>query len=329
MSQRYDIGRFAIPLGISALILIASLSVLPCTETEILRYSLVGQYFRIGGIISAPLLSQIVAMLLLAVWPLMFFSMDRLYPMRLGTCLPLLYVVFVFSCRDALCLSPVHIASFFLAWSVFHSFRASVEPYDADNPFLSMMFLSTASLFFVPLIWMAPLMAILDNNNSAQKVKTIIGSICGLLLPLILLIGIHAMASGFTDIFSPVISYGQMAVDIDAGMPQVHQSATLIKVLILTIATVWAGLSFLPVFGTLDVVEERCHLRCLFYGIWLAATAIVFGNSLGSLPWMLPLMPLSLFMFGFFNKITQHKVGVFLLSLMLLIIVAERIVILI
>lgn len=328
MSPHYDISRFRIPLTVTGLILIATLSYMPCTSADALCYSLPGQYFRIDWIAGNPILSKIASFLLLAVWPLMFFAMDSLYPMRLGSCLPLIYAVFIFSCRDALCLSPIHIASFFLAWAVFYSFRASLEPYDADNPFLSMMMLSAASLFYVPLIWMAPLMAFLDNSNSAQKGKTIIGSVCGLLLPMLFTIGIHAITSGFRDILEPVIRYAGMAVDIDAGWPVVRQSATALKVLFMVIATIWATISFLRVFITLDIAAERCHAHCLLYSALLAIIAVVFGRSLGSLPWMLPLMPLSLFMYTFFNKQTQHKTGIFMLCLLLLLIVAERIVIL-
>lgn len=329
MSSRYDISHFAIPLAVTALILIASLPFMPCMAADTLGHSLAGQFYHISLSDINPYLANIAALLLLAVWPLMFFAMDRLYPMHLGPCLPLLFVVFIFSCRDALCFSPIHIASFFLAWAFFYSFRASMEPYDADNPFLSMMMLSAASLFFVPLIWMAPLMAGLDNNNSSQKGKTIIGSICGFLLPLVLITGIHAITSGFTDILEPVIRYGEMAVGIDAGMPQIHQSATVLKVIFMVVSAVWAAILFLTVFGTLDIAVERGHLRCLLYSALLAVIILVFGKSLGSLPWMLPLMPLTLFMYAFFSKMTQKRAGIFLLSLLLLLIVAERIVVLI
>ena len=329
MSSRYDISHFAIPLAVTALILIASLPFMPCMAADCIGFSLAGQLLRIDWIAGNPYLSKIVAFILLAVWPFVFFAMDRLYPLHLGHCLPLLYAVFIFSCRDALCLSPLHIAAFFLAWAFFYSFRASMEPYDADNPFVSMMMLSAASLFFVPLIWMAPLMAGLDNNNSTQKGKTITGSICGLLLPLVFVTGIHAITSGFTDILSPVIRYGEMAVGIDAGLPQIHQSATVLKVILLVISTIWAAIMFLTVFGTLDIAAERGHIRCLLYSAMLAAIILVFGKSLSSLPWMLPLMPLSLFMYAFFSKMTQKRAGIFLLSLLLLLIVAERIVVLI
>lgn len=329
MSSRYDINQFSIPLTVTALILIATLSVMPCTSADILSYSLAGQYLRIGWIVDNPYISKIGSLLLITVWPLMFFAMDRLYPLRLGPCLPLLYAVLIFSCRDALCLSPIHIAAFFLAWAVFYSFRASLEPYDADNPFLSMMMLSTASLFFAPLIWMAPLMAFLDNNNSAQKGKTIIGSVCGMLLPMLFAVGIHAIISNFTDILSPVVTYAGMVVRIDAGIPAIHQSATVLKVILLLVSVVWAVISFLTVFGTLDIAAERCHLHCLFYSVILSVIVLVFGKSIGSLAWMLILMPASLFLYAFFNKSTQKRAGVFLLSLLLLLIVAERIVVLI
>ena len=50
MSSRYDINQFSIPLTVTALILIATLSVMPCTSADILSYSLAGQYLRIGWI---------------------------------------------------------------------------------------------------------------------------------------------------------------------------------------------------------------------------------------------------------------------------------------
>lgn len=328
MDARHDISRFTIPLTVTALILLVSLSFMPSTVADTLRYSLVGQYFRIGWFFESETVSKIASILLLTVCPLMFYAFDRRYPIHLGTCFPLLYSVLVFSCRDALCLSSIHIAAFFLTWALFYSFRASLETYDADNPFLSMLMLSTASLFFVPLVWMAPLLALLDNNNSAQKGKTIIGSILGLLLPIVFTVGIHVMITDFNDISEPLLRYLEMAVDIDTGIPQFMQSSTVLKVLLIAIAIVWASIIYLTVYNTLDITAERCHIRCMLYGIWLTATALVFGNSMSSLVWMLPMMPLSFFLYAFFCRLTQKRIGIFLLSLLILVIIAERIVIL-
>lgn len=326
MDARHDISRFSIPLTVTALLLLASLAYMPHTAADALRYSLAGQYLRFDWLYGSPVLSKLAAVLLLAVGPMMFYIFDRRYPIKLNVCFPLLFSVFVFSCRDALSLSPVHVAAFFLTWAVYYSFRASLETYDADNPFLSMLLLSTASLFFVPLVWMAPLIAFLDNNDSAQKGKTVIGSVLGLLLPMAFTVGIHAMATGFQDISEPVTKYLEMAVDVDGGLPQIQQSATALKVLLMLVALIWASVLFLTVFHTLDVTAERCHMRCILYGTWLAATALVFGNSLDSLPWMLVLMPLSFFLFAFFGKVINTRIGIFLLTLLLMAIVAERVV---
>jgi len=330
MDARFDISRFKIPLIFTAVILLVSLFMLPCTtEADSLRYSLVGQFIRLDWITGNPLLSRIAAIILLANCPVMYYTIDRIYPLRLSTCFPLLYAVLIFSCRNALCLSPIHIAAVFLAWALYYSFRASLEPYDADNPFLAMLMLSVASLFYVPLIWMAPLMTALVNNNSAQKVKTVIGSICGLLLPIAFTVGIYAIATGFANIPDPLFRYAGMAVDIDTGIPQIRQSATLVKVLLMAVSAVWAAISFMTVFHTLDLAASRCHMQCMLYSIWLTVTVLLFGNSAGSLQWILVMIPLVLFLYSFFNKVTQQRIGIFLFSLLLLLIITERIVTLI
>ena len=327
MGARYDISRFTIPLTVTALILLSSLFFLPCQATDPLRYSLAGQYLRIGFFFEGRWLPRIVSILFLAVCPVMFYATDRSHPLNIGSLLPLIYSMLVLSCRDALCLSPIHIASFFLACSVFFSFRSSLEPYNIDNPFVSMLMLSTASLFFAPLLWMAPLMAALDNNNSTQKWKTIVGSTCGLLLPMIFITGVTAIASGYKVITEPLMRYLEMLIDIDAGLPQM-QVATIMKVLLIIISSVWAAVLFIKTFSTLDIAAERCHIRCLAYSVWLALTALMFGNSLGSLPWMLVLMPLSFFLYSFFNRQAQQRNGTFLLAMLVLFALAERIVVL-
>jgi hypothetical protein len=136
------------------------------------------------------------------------------------------------------------------------------------------------------------------------------------------------MITGFNDISEPLLRYLEMAVDIDTGIPQFMQSSTVLKVLLIAIAIVWASIIYLTVYNTLDITAERCHIRCMLYGIWLTATALVFGNSMGSLVWMLPMMPLSFFLYAFFCRLTQKRIGIFLLSLLILVIIAERIVIL-
>lgn len=206
MDSRYDISRFAIPLAVTAFILLASLSALPCTASDALvGFSLAAQYFRIGIFLENQWLSRIVSILILTVCPVMFYAADRRHSINIGTIMPLIYSLLILSCKDALCLSPIHIAALFLTWALFFSFMASLEPYNIDNPFLSMLMLSTASLFFAPLIWMAPLMATFDNNNSTQKLKTIVGSVCGLLLPMIFITGIAAIVSGYKVTTEPLL----------------------------------------------------------------------------------------------------------------------------
>lgn len=327
MGARYDISRFKIPLTVTALILLSSLFIIPGGAYDALRYSLAGQYFRIGVFYENQWLSRIISILILAVCPVMFYATDRSHPINIGSMMPLIYSLLILSCRDALCLSPIHIAAFFLTWALFFSFRASLEPYNIDNPFVSMLMLSTASLFFAPLIWMAPLMAAFDNNNSTLKWKTIVGSICGLLLPMIFITGITAIVSGYKVITEPLMQYLEMVIDIDAGLPQM-QVATIMKILLTIVSAVWAAVLFIKTFSTLDIAAERCHMRCMLYSVWLAITAILFGNSLGSSPWMLALMPLSFFLYSFFNRQAQQRNGTFLLAMLLLITLAERIVVL-
>lgn len=326
MSSRNDIGRFAIPLVLTALILLSSLFYLQPSASGTLGFSFAGQYFRIGWILDSPLLSQIVSLLLLAVFPFMFFVLDRYYPLKLDISMPLLYAVLVFACKDALSLSPVHMACFFLTWSVYASFRAALETYDINWPFISMLLLSIASLFYVPLIWMAPLMAFMDNNNSAFKGKTVVGSICGLLLPMLFITAISAIASGFKDITGPLMNYLGMAVATDSGIPQIIQVSTMAKVLVLTIAIAWASISFAVTFNTLDIASARCFIRCAIYGLLLVVTALVFGYSAGSLPWIPALTLLSLFLYSFFNRTDQRRSGSFLLVILMLLTLAERIV---
>ena len=327
MGSRYDISRFTIPLTITALILLSSLFLLPCTIADSLRYSFAGQYLRIGVFFENQALSKTASLLLLAACPFMYYTLDRSHPLDVGSILPLIYSVLILSCRDALCLSPIHVAAFFLTWALYYSLRASLEPYNIDNPFISMLMLSTASLFFVPLVWLAPVMAALDNNNSTQKLKTIVGSVCGLLLQMIIVTGVSTIVSGYTVIEEPLMQYLAMAVDIGTGLPQM-QVATLMKVLLIIVSAVWASVLFIKVFSTLDIAAERCHMRCMLYSFWIAIIAVVFGRSLGSLPWILVMMPLSFFLFAFFTRQTRQKNGTFLLAILLLIIIAERIVIL-
>ena len=172
MGARYDISKFTIPLAIAALILLSSFVFVTGDAADALRYSFIGQYFHTDFFLDKQTLSKILSILLLAACPLMFYIMDRHYPLDISIDLPLMYALLIFSCKDALCLSPVHIAAFFLTWAIYFSFRASLATYNVDYPFISMLLLSTASLFFVPLIWLAPLMAALDNNNSAKKLRT-------------------------------------------------------------------------------------------------------------------------------------------------------------
>lgn len=325
MAARTDISRFTGPLAVTALLLLASLFFVPAWAEVLLRYSIAGQYFRLEGIDASPVLSYILIILLLGICPLMFHILDRQYPLKSGPGLTLLYAVLVFSCTDVLCLSPFHLAATCFSLAMYCSIRASLEPHDADHPFASMMMLGTASLFFAPLVWIAPVMALMDNTNSVQKGKTIIGSICGLLLPMCFLVGIRAIATGFDDIWAPVLSFLPMTVDIDSGITQIQQPATMLKALVFAIICIWAVMQFMHTFSTLDIAQERSNMHCLVFALCLAVIAFLFGASAGSFPWILVMSPLSLFLYTFFNVQVQRRSGVFLLFLLLLITIAERI----
>ena len=327
MSRSRDIRRFATLLIITALALLASQFLIPGAKYDILRHSFAGQYLHIGWFYENPAVSGLSSVILLAAFPVMFLMVDRRHPMGSGPSMALLYAIFILTCKDALHLSPIHLAAFFLTWAIYFSFKASMDAYNVDNPFMSMLFIATASLFYVPLIWLAPAMAALDNNNSARKDKTIPGSLCGLLLPMVFITAIHAMSSGFRDIAEPALRYMEMTIDIDPGLPPML-IASIVKAAVMTIAAIWAAASMARALSTLDISAERIHVRCMLYCMLLAVIALVFGSTSESFPWLLVMMPYSLIMFVFFANNAHRRGSSFLLTILLLLILAERAVLL-
>lgn len=317
------IQKFSFWLIICALTLIIS-CFFCCDATSYLSdYSFLDKWQLFENIYASAKLSRISALVLLLISPSMYLALERRYPLDTGYNLLFFCYILIFSCKGALCMSSVHVAAYFLVWALYFSFRSSMETYNPDNPFISALLLSISSLFFAPLIWLAPIMIALDRNLSFVKDKCLVGSILGLTLPMILVVGISAIKSGYQTVFQPLFEYLRMAVSLDYGVEQI-KIASLVKLVLLAIIIIRSIIFFLNSSHRFNAVAAKCYMRCLIYSICLAIIAFLFGHSITSIIWVLPLLPLSLLIFAYFNANIDKKTCSFLMAIFLIISIAER-----
>ena len=236
---------------------------------------------------------------------------------------PLAYLVLATVQPASLYVSPLHGAAVLLAASLyFHLNYCAAHP-TLGNLAGAGLTLGGASLFFPPLLWLAPVYASTAFGRSEDKLKFGVTALLCLLLPLGAYVGVESiLGNGPADILP-----GYWAQMIQVTTPTIHYSvATLCRILLTLVVALVAIVQLLGRLNRYRTAQYRAVIRLVLLSLAIGLLALLFLSD-GRLPAaLITALPVSLLLNDCLCETEHRKRGMItLLIILLLVLIAERI----
>ena len=254
---------------------------------------------------------------------LVYFTSDRALN-QLNPVAPVAYLILASAHPAALFATPLHAAAVLLAASLYCLLSyCSFHPSLANLSGMGIS-LGAASLFFPPLLWLAPVYGLLAVGRAADKAKFAVTAILSLILPIAayagirLLLGNGLSADEIPDFWQRMTALTRPSL----AMP----ASTLCRILLTVAAT---AMAFIQLFRRMDryrTAPYRAALRLLFLTLAIGLLVLLFLSD-GSQPAGLVMaLPVSMLLGDCFGQ-PEHRVKglTTLIIILLVILVAERI----
>lgn len=235
-----------------------------------------------------------------------------------------LYLIFVFSLPISITFNPILIVASLLAFVMILQNSVWQRNKKEDTVFLIMFLYSLSSLFFVPILWLFPVILFLSFIGYESKGKFLLNSFFGFLLPYFMLVGAVIIFAD-TDILSDLFSYlGNTFVAFEPRFLPIR-TATIIKNILLIIVSVKIIFRMLSVIRSVNVVKSEFIKSSLLYLVTLTIIAILYCDK-SLYVWILPFIPLTNLFFIYFTEACDIKVGKYITFFLLLTLVIDRLI---
>jgi hypothetical protein len=257
-------------------------------------------------VFGATTLSYILSVVFLIITAVSIYSFNMMYTTGINYLLPVLYVFLVVYNPRVIFFSPFHIVALLLLWSLvfFARYRNSVQY--LSNNFVSFFLFSTASVFFPPLVWLFPLIILVNLRASEEKFKYIFTSLLGVFTPMVMagaicyIFGGNELLNGLVASFWGLIStLGGYTLDFSA----VEIVAALFLISFALIATFYV----LRNLNRYKIIHSNTCIRIIFFAILISLICAVFVTDNRDPYGVMLYVPVSLILFEYLSSPKNNK----------------------
>ncbi|MCF0177085.1 MAG: hypothetical protein HUJ90_00550 [Bacteroidales bacterium] len=315
MASSFDIRRYFYPVILLAIAFYVSAFFIDTPSQAESSTFFMRQMF--GPIeLSKPLSIAFATLSILAVSALVSVT-NAIFSTGINRILSPIFLIMVYSQAGTLYFTPIHFAIVFFAAAVASSVYMKCGREGGDNSFVTSFFISAASLFFIPLIWLAPVFFLVNLDATNDKLRYIVNSVCGIAATFALMIGCLFIFYDADAVEKAYNLYLEGAVAINPSLLPI-KTASLLRNLVIAAVLAKATAYVLTAMRRFGLRKARVMGNIL--GI-LAATiglAILFTGE-SAIVWIVPYLPASILLFEFFSKeSTGNNRSTAVLSLFLL-----------
>ena len=282
-----------------------------------------GDLFDWSPLYSGSFLSCLLGVLFTGILALMVFLAGNHISSGMNQFIPLIYLVLVLANPSSLRFSPIHAAAASLVPALFNNISFCNSGSDLTSLAKSCFFLTIASFFFPPLMWLCIPMAALSIGKADDKSKYLFTAIFSLAAPMLLLFGIRYLQVGLQNAADIFPDYLRAMADVPSKSIAMSAS-TLCRLVITAIIAIISAYCVAGSFSRYKTVQYTAYTRILFYAAAITAVAAVFIPSMAWPGCLLTAIPLSLMMNEYFGNGAHDGSGT-MAAAVLLILIAERI----
>lgn len=171
---------------------------------------------------------------------------------------------------------------------------------DADNDmaFLYSMLLGVASLMFPPLLWVAVFMLLMNFWMAGDKLRFIVISIVGFLLPLVVALSAVYLSGDIRMLMPAVSGYMRDIVMPDSGLAS-SSAARVIKIIILLVSFAVALAAFFRRNAEYSVSHSHAMILVYSYSALITLIVLVFSYNSLTMNTILILVPVSVVIYDY------------------------------
>ncbi len=323
MTGKFDIRQYSIPLMLIAIALYISAFYIPYDPFKINCF-LFEDLFNNSAFSGRNALSIISATVLLLGTAFSIYLFDSFFSTGINHIIAAAYLCFTLSSPYSIILTPVHITGLLLVWSIFYSIKYIGKGQNNDLIFISMFLLGCASFFYVPIIWIFPIIIGISIRASEDKTRYLITTLIGLIMPLVFLEAAILIFYGSEAAVASAEKYWQFATCINSSFPKLS-AATTFSISVVTIISIIASFGLLKIVNRFSVIMSRTIIRLITYMVSLAIIGILFMNQAYTLFGILIFVPTTVILFEYLDEKATKKSGNIIALFLLIIIIFERV----
>lgn len=257
-------------------------------------------------VFGATTLSYILSVVFLIVTAVSIYSFNLMYTTGINYLLPVLYIFLVVYNPRVIFFSPFNIVALLLLWSLVFSARYRNSVQYLSNNFVSFFLFSSASVFYPPLVWIFPLVILVNIRASEEKLKYVFTSFLGVITPPVMagaicyIVGGNELLNGLIASFWDTMStLGGYTFDFSA----VEITAALFLISFALIATFYV----LRNLNRYKIVHSNTCIRIIFFAILILLISAVFITDSHDPYGVMLYVPVSLILFEYLSSPKNNK----------------------
>ncbi len=257
-------------------------------------------------IFGATTLSYILSISFLIIIAVSIYSFNLMFTTGINYLLPVLYLFLVLNNPRVIFFSPLHILALLLLWALVFSARYKSSLQNLSDNYLSFFLYGAATIFFPPLVWIFPLVILINLRATEEKFKYIFTSFLGMLTPLVMVLAIcyvvgrNEFVKGLGGSFWALMcAVGRHNVDFSAV--EIVTSLFLISFILISIFYLLRNLN------RYKIIHSNTSSRIIIFAILISLVCALFLTDNHDPYGVVLFVPVSLILFEYLSSPTNNK----------------------
>jgi|GEM_PF-4866676 hypothetical protein len=282
-----------------------------------------GRLFDTSVIFSTSGLSAFLGSMMMAITAASLLVFQNRFTSGFNFFLPLLYLILCLTNPGNIYLTPIHFAAFLTLWALFYLALFKIEKSEISNIFASSMLLLCAAVFYMPVLWLAPIFLIYGFGEANNKAKYLISFIFGLILPLSAIFCLDFLINDAGDVAKLHEEFRTAQVP-GGGRNLVFTAPEICHIAVILLTVVISFLHVIRNVSLYKVAKSSLYSMMMVMLPIMAIIAVIFLKSNHDPIGLLIFIPASILVFEFFTECKTKNIRIILTLMFISLIAVER-----
>ncbi|MFB0973850.1 MAG: hypothetical protein QMB59_04700 [Bacteroidales bacterium] len=215
--------------------------------------------------------------------------------------IPLTYLMLTTAMPEARFFTPYHIVTLMMIWAFYCVVNFRMNERNIEGLFLSILLVSVASLFYLPMLWFTLLLILVNLSAEMDKLRYLLITITAIVTPYIIYFGLIYLFWNLGEVQAKFAICLYYLKDIDIISFRSNHPA-IIFASILGLATIISSVAVLANLDKAKVIIERAYVRIIIVLLGMIGISIVYGGSLTDLSGIMVFFPIPFLLFDFYTE---------------------------